>query len=91
MVNGLISIGQPDGVILEFEKENAIYSLKFYDANVLKVSNYLHKIFRMVSEEIRFKSILKKIIQNQQVFEKEEQLLKAELFAWQSAYRKFSY
>lgn len=81
MVNGLISIGQPDGVILEFEKENAIYSLKFYDANVLKVSNYLHKIFRMVSEEIRFKSILKKIIQNQQVFEKEEQLLKAELFA----------
>jgi hypothetical protein len=81
LFNGLISIGQPKGVLLEFEKEKLTYSLKFYESNKVNVNDYLNKIFRIVSEEIRFKRILKKIIQNQEAFAKEEHLLKAELFA----------
>jgi hypothetical protein len=81
LFNGLISIGQPKGVLLEIEKEKETYSLKFYESEKLNVNNYLNKIFRIVLEEIRFKRILKKIIQNQEIFAKEEQLLKSELFA----------
>jgi hypothetical protein len=81
LFNGLISIGQPNGVLLEIEKEKLTYSLKYYESDQEKINEYLNKIFRIVLEEIRFKSILKKIIQNQVVFAKEEQLLRSELFA----------
>ncbi|MFD2200742.1 hypothetical protein [Shivajiella indica] len=81
LLNGLISIGKPIGVMAEFEKERGIYSLKYYKADEPTVNAYLKKIFRIVSEEIRFKLILRKLIENQKAFAKEEQLLKAELFA----------
>ena len=81
LFNGLISFGQSEGVILEFEKDLSRYSLKYYVSNQEAVSNYMTKIFRFVSDEIRFKRILKKTIENQKAFAKEEQLLKMELFA----------
>lgn len=81
LFNGLISFGQPDGVILDFEKDLSRYSLKYYVSGQEAVNSYLTKIFRFVSEEIRFKKILSKSIANQKAFAKEEQLLKMELFA----------
>ncbi|MCH6233321.1 hypothetical protein [Cognataquiflexum rubidum] len=81
LFNGLISIGQPNGVILEFEKELNTYTLKFYSSNEPVVSRYFSKITKVISEEIRFKKILKKIIENQKSFEAEGQLLRNEIFA----------
>lgn len=81
LFNGLISLGHKDAVILDFEKDLSRYSLKFYVSQEAEVTNYLNKIFRFVSDEIRFKKILKKSIENQKAFAKEEQLLKMELFA----------
>jgi hypothetical protein len=81
LFNGLISIGQPKGVILEFEKELNSYTLKFYTADKLSVAQYFAKITKVISEEIRFKSILKQIIENQKSFEAENQLLRNEFFA----------
>lgn len=81
LFNGLISFGQGDGVILDFEKDLSRYSLKYYVSDQEAVNSYLTKIFRFVSEEIRFKKILAKSIANQKAFAKEEQLLKMELFA----------
>jgi len=81
LFNGLISIGQPQGVILEFEKELNTYTLKFYSSNEPVVSGYFSKITKVISEEIRFKKILKKIIENQKSFEAEGQLLRNEIFA----------
>jgi hypothetical protein len=81
LFNGLISIGQPKGVILEFQKELNTYTLKFYTADKLSVAQYFAKITKVISEEIRFKSILKQIIENQKSFEAEGQLLRNELFA----------
>jgi hypothetical protein len=80
LFNGLISIGQPKGVILEFQKELNTYTLKFYTADEPSVFHYFSKITKVVSEEIRFKKILKKIIENQKSFEAEGQLLRNELF-----------
>lgn len=80
LFGGLISFGKPQGVILQQNRELGNFTFKFYVSNVEIVKSYLQKIFGIVEEEIRFKSILKKIIQNQQRFENEEQLLKKELF-----------
>lgn len=81
LFNGLINLGHKDAVILEFEKDLSRYSLKYYVADEENVNSYLHKIFNFVSDEIRFKRILKQSIENQKVFAKEEQLLIKELFA----------
>jgi hypothetical protein len=81
LFNGLISIGQPKGVILEFQKDLNTYSLKFYSSNELAASAYFSKITKVISEEIRFKKILQKIIENQKAFEAEGQLLRNEIFA----------
>jgi hypothetical protein len=81
LFNGLISFGNSDGIILDFEKDLSRYSLKYYVSNQEAVNGYLTKIFRFISDEIRFKRILKKTIANQKAFAKEEQLLKMELFA----------
>jgi hypothetical protein len=81
LFNGLISIGQPQGVIVEFQKELNTYSLKFYSSNESAAAGYFSKITKVISEEIRFKMILKKIIENQKAFEAEGQLLRNEIFA----------
>ncbi|MCL6260172.1 hypothetical protein M3O96_13810 [Aquiflexum sp. TKW24L] len=81
LFNGLISIGQPQGVILEFQKELNTYTLKFYSSNEIAAAGYFSKITKVISEEIRFKKILKKIIENQKAFEAEGQLLRNEIFA----------
>ena len=64
-----------------FEKERKIYSLKYYKSDEEVVNVYLNRVFRFVSEEIRFKRILRKMLENQKAFAKEEGLLKAELFS----------
>jgi hypothetical protein len=81
LFNGLISIGKPEGVLLEFQKELGTYTLKYYQADETMATHYISKIFRLVSEEIRFKRILKRSIEKQKAFVKEEQLLRMELFA----------
>jgi hypothetical protein len=81
LFNGLISLGRKDTVMLDFEKDLSRYSLKFYVSQETEVINYLNKIFKFISDEIRFKRILKKSIANQKAFAKEEQLLRMELFA----------
>ena len=81
LFNGIINLGHKDAVILYFEKELSRYSLKYYVADEEGVNSYLTKIFRFLSEEIRFKQILKQSIENQKAFAREEQLLKMELFA----------
>jgi hypothetical protein len=78
---GLTSIGQPAGVILEQQKELGTFSLKFYSMHEQNAAAYITKITKLLSEEIRFKAILKSIIANQQAFAAEEQLLRNELFA----------
>lgn len=80
LFNGLISLGQPTGVLIDFEKDRMLYSLKYYRSDEKVVNAYLTKVFDFLSEEIRFKRILRKSIENQEAFAKEEALLKAELF-----------
>lgn len=81
LFNGIINLGHKDAVILDYEKELSRYSLKFYVSEEEGVKKYLTKIFRFISDEIRFKQILKRSIANQKAFAKEEQLLKMELFS----------
>lgn len=80
LFNGLISLGQPKGVLVDFEKDRMLYSIKYYRSDENTVNAYLNRIFGFLTEEIRFKRILRKLIENQEAFAKEEALLKGELF-----------
>lgn len=81
LFKGLIYSGKPEGVILEHNRELGNYTLKYYDSKGETVKNYLQKIFGVLDEEIRFKAILRKVIQNQKRINMEEQLLRQELFS----------
>jgi hypothetical protein len=81
LFRGLVSLGKPLGVILEYTVEKDEFTLKYYESNSNAVETYLIKIIEHVREEIRFKSILNTILLNQRKIKTEESLLWQKLFA----------
>ncbi|GAB2608242.1 hypothetical protein [Belliella aquatica] len=81
LFRGLVSLGKPLGVILEYTVEKDQFTLKYYESNSNAVEAYLIKIIEHVCEEIRFKSILNTILENQRKIKAEESLLWQKLFA----------
>ncbi|WP_194774482.1 hypothetical protein [Pararhodonellum marinum] len=81
LFRGLFSLGKPKGVILEEIKEKDQFVVKYYESDAQVVRTYLSGIFSLVEGEQRFKSLLKKIIINQEKFRNEEALLQKELLA----------
>jgi hypothetical protein len=78
---GLISIGQPSKGTVEFYEEMDTFAVKYYQSDEQDMAAYLENIFSVLKEEIRFKQILKRVIEKQERFGKESQLLNRELFA----------
>jgi hypothetical protein len=81
ILNGFLALGQPQGVILEFDKTQNNYSLKYYLQDAPSVMNYLDKLTLFINEEVRFKKILKRILENNKRTKIEERLLINELIA----------
>ncbi|MFD2033512.1 hypothetical protein ACFSKL_01860 [Belliella marina] len=81
LFRGLASLGKPEGVILEYVSERETFTLKYYASNEIEVKAYLNKFIQSIQDEIRFKSILNQIIENQRKIKAEESLLLQKLFA----------
>ncbi|MCH7414489.1 hypothetical protein MM213_13400 [Belliella sp. R4-6] len=81
LFRGLASLGKPEGVVLEYVSENETFTLKFYASNEQLTKAYLNKIIKSIEDEIRFKSILNQIIENQRIIKAEQSLLLQKLFA----------
>lgn len=81
LFRGIVSLGKPLGVILEYTVEKDQFTLKYYESNSNAVEAYLVKIIEHVREEIRFKSILNTVLENQRKIKAEESLLWQKLFA----------
>lgn len=80
LFNGLISIGQPSRGTVEYYQALETFAVKYYQDDEQETASYLEKVFLVLKEEIRFKQILKTVIEKQARFEKESLLLNRELF-----------
>jgi len=80
LFNGLISLGQAREVKLSYLKSPDTYELTYNISDQTAVSVYLGKLIGMIKAELRFKSVLRTIIDNQKAFDASQQLLKKEIF-----------
>jgi hypothetical protein len=81
LFKSIVSLGKPEGVILEINKDLGNYTLKYYATNADIVKSYLQKIFGIFEDELSFKTILRRVLENQARNKMEEQLLQKELFS----------
>jgi hypothetical protein len=81
LLNGLLAIGQPGKGSVEFYSELDTFAVKFYQSEEQDTVAFLERVFSVLKEEIRFKQLLKRVIEKQERFARESQLLKRELFA----------
>ncbi|PRY85687.1 hypothetical protein [Mongoliibacter ruber] len=81
ILNGLIHLGQPSGVVLQYEKELDRFNLKFYLHDEELVRNYLVKLFASISGEKRFRKVLRRVIEVEKARKVEEKFLYQELLA----------
>jgi len=79
LFNGMISLGNPKEAMLTHQKDLGNYVLKYYDSDEKVALAYFVKIINIIEDEIRFKTILRKVIDNLKAFDSSQQLLKNEL------------
>jgi len=75
LMRGLIALGQPLSFILQAVPKTRNFSLQFEVGQEQEVNSYLSRLFAIIESEIRFKQVLRKVIANQERFEREERLL----------------
>ncbi|PSL07231.1 hypothetical protein [Cecembia rubra] len=80
LFNGLIRLGQPQGVILEYHKEIDTYTLKFYVHEELDAFSYVSGLQRELEKDLRFRRVLAAVISQEELFENSQRLLMKELF-----------
>ncbi|RZS97247.1 hypothetical protein [Cecembia calidifontis] len=80
LFNGLIRLGQPEGVILEYHKKIDTYTLKFYAHQEMDAYLFIHNLHAELEKDFRFRKVLAAVISQQESFENSQQLLMKELF-----------
>ncbi len=80
LFKGLIRLGAPKGIIIETQTDRNRFAFKYYSHDEERAKNHFAKITSLLYQEVRFKSILKKVLENKRNFEASQQLLNNELF-----------
>ncbi|KEO72503.1 hypothetical protein [Anditalea andensis] len=80
LFNGIISLGNPKEVGLTYQADLDTYVFKYYQKDQHIAIGYLQKIIKMIESEIRFKAVLKKVIENIKAFDFSQQFLRNEIF-----------
>ncbi len=75
LVRGLMAFGQPRSFDLQADVKSRNFTLRLEVGQEATAKTYLSKILALINTEIRFKQVLRKVIVNQEKFEKEERLL----------------
>lgn len=75
LLRGLIALGRPRTFIFQALLQTRNFSLKLEVGRESEVKIYLSRLFAIIDSEIRFKQVLRKVIVNQDKFEREERLL----------------
>jgi len=80
LFKSLCSFCKPFGLILGIEKHSFEFTVLINVKNEEHVIHYFTRILTILEEERQFKTLLKKVIENQHRFQAEEALLMNELF-----------
>ena len=75
LLRGLIGLGRPSSILVEALPKERNFSLQLEVGMESEARMYLSRLFAIIDSEIRFKQVLRKIIINQEKFEREERLL----------------
>lgn len=75
LFKGLNAMSQPRTFKFHAVAESRSFIVEIKSAQEYEVKKHLSKIFSLINSEIRFKQVLRKVIINQEKFEREEKLL----------------
>lgn len=79
LFRGLVLLGKPKSLSLIYEVEQAQVFFTFSQSEKQEVVRFFNQILNLLKKEIRFKEILKKVIENSKRFQSEQALLQAAL------------
>lgn len=79
LLRGVFASAKSSAFSLQTNNSLKSFSLKFDTAIEAEAKEYLSRVLHIISAESRFKRVLRKIITNQEKFEREEKLLFTEL------------
>lgn len=75
LVRGLMALDQPRSFTLQAAVKTRNFTLQLEAGQEAATKIYLGKILALLNAEIRFKQVLRKVIDNREKFEREERLL----------------
>lgn len=81
LFNGLILLGQPQGIVLEYQKDLNTYAFKYYEHDGEKALMYMKKLHQLLSNELRFKRLLSSYLLEEKRHHQSQSLLQRELFS----------
>jgi len=81
LFRGLISLGKPNSLSLTFSKENNSIFYSFSAEAQPEVEQFFARVLSLLQKEVKFKQVLKEVIENRIKFKSEQSLLQAALMA----------
>ena len=79
LFRGLISLGKPSSLILTFSPEEKSIFYSFRAESLPEVEQFFTRILTLLQKEVKFKKVLKEIIENRLQFKAEQRLLHSAL------------
>ncbi len=81
LFRGLVSLGKPSSLTLTFSKEEKSIFYSFSSEAQPEVEHFFARVLALLQKEVKFKQILKEIIENRLRFKSEQSLLQSTLLA----------
>lgn len=79
LLKSMFSSGRPKQLALQADDASKIIFLRFDKAEETPAYQYISRVLSIIDEEVRFRQVLRKVIENRQRFVLEEKLLLNEL------------
>jgi hypothetical protein len=81
LFRGLISLGKPNSLSLTYSLEEKSIFYSFKSESQVEVEQFFSRVLVLLQKEIKFKQLLKEVIENRSRFKSEQSLLQSSLLA----------
>ena len=81
LFKGMVSLGKPNGLDISYSNEEKSIFFSFDSTKEVEVGKFISNVLSLLRKEVRFKKVLKEIIENRQRFRAEQSLLHSSLLA----------
>lgn len=79
LFKGMVSLGKPSGLEISYSNEEKSIFFSFDSKKEVEVGKFISNVLSLLRKEVRFKKILKEIIENRKRFKAEQSLLQSSL------------